>query len=56
MVAAVAVLGGVVFAYFANYALDRATSSDRVRSDKNAERAIDREQPAFVANVTPRDY
>ncbi|WP_426570261.1 hypothetical protein [Streptomyces canus] len=53
VVAAVVVLGGVVFAYYANYVLDRATSTDRVRSDKNAEKAIDREQPAFVSTITP---
>nr|WTB33313.1 hypothetical protein OG781_30975 [Streptomyces sp. NBC_00830] len=56
VVAAVVVLGGLVFAYYANYALDRTTSTERARSDKNAEKTIDREQPAFVSTITPRDY
>lgn len=53
VVAAVVVLGGLVFAYYANYALDRTTSTERARSDKNAEKTIDREQPAFVSTITP---
>ncbi|MFI1190092.1 hypothetical protein [Streptomyces californicus] len=56
VVAAVVVLGGLVSAYYAGYALDWTTSTDRARSDKNAERTVDREQPAFVSTITPRDY
>ncbi|MFJ9447882.1 hypothetical protein ACIRRH_39540 [Kitasatospora sp. NPDC101235] len=54
--AAVIALGGLAFAYYANYVLDRSTATDRARSDKKAEKAVDGEQPAFVSTVTPRDY
>ncbi|MCI3224334.1 hypothetical protein [Streptomyces sp. NP-1717] len=56
VVAAVVVVGGLVFAYYASYGLDRTTATDRARSDKNAEKTVDREQPAFVSTITPRDY
>ncbi|MEW2416952.1 hypothetical protein AB0953_24930 [Streptomyces sp. NPDC046866] len=50
------VLGGLVFAYYATYLLDRSTSTDRARSDKNAQKAVDREGAAFVSTITPIDY
>ncbi|WP_191875378.1 hypothetical protein [Streptomyces filipinensis] len=56
MVAAVVVLGGILFAYYANYELDRTTATDRARSDKKAEKSVDDELPAFVSTITPRDY
>ncbi|WP_329462239.1 hypothetical protein [Streptomyces sp. NBC_01431] len=55
-VAAVLVVGGLLLAYFTNYALDQSTAVDRARSDKNAQESLDGEQPAFVSTVTPRDY
>ncbi|MEU0003349.1 hypothetical protein ABZ079_03310 [Streptomyces sp. NPDC006314] len=55
-IAAVVVVGGLVLAYFTNYALDQGTAVGRARSDKNAQKSIDGEQPAFVSTVTPRDY
>lgn len=55
-VAAVIVVVGVLFAYHANFFLDRSTATDRARSDKQAQQAVDREQPAFVSTVTPLDY
>ncbi|MFZ4300297.1 hypothetical protein ACOZE3_20600 [Streptomyces cinereoruber] len=54
-VAVVVVLGGLLFAYYANYILDRTTAVDRARVDKKAGSAADREQPAFVSTVIPRD-
>ncbi|MFI6823134.1 hypothetical protein ACIBJE_19575 [Micromonospora sp. NPDC050187] len=54
--AAVVVVVGMLFAYHANLLLDRSTATDRARSDRQAEKAVDREQPAFVSTVTPRDY
>ncbi|MDV9186928.1 hypothetical protein R6L23_01590 [Streptomyces sp. SR27] len=56
VVAGMVVVGGLLFAYYANYVLDRTTSTDRLRSDKVAEKAVDREQPAFVSTITPHDY
>lgn len=55
-VAVTVVLGGLLFAYYANYVLDRSTSTDRARSDQSAQKAVDREQSAFVSAITPRDY
>ncbi|SCL27562.1 hypothetical protein GA0074692_2372 [Micromonospora pallida] len=54
-VAAVVVVVGVLLAYYTNLLLDRSTAADRARSDKQAEQAVDREQPAFVSTVTPLD-
>ncbi|MFI7092453.1 hypothetical protein [Streptomyces lydicus] len=56
VVAAILVVGGLLFAYYASYTLDRTTATDRARSDKNAEKSVDREQPAFVSTIIPRDY
>ncbi|MFF8619225.1 hypothetical protein [Streptomyces sp. NPDC015350] len=53
--AVVVVLGGLLFAYYANYALDRTTAADRARTERKAGSAADREQPAFVATRTARD-
>ncbi|MFD7676347.1 hypothetical protein [Streptomyces anulatus] len=53
--AVVVVLGGILFAYYANYALDRTTAADRARTERKAGSAADREQPAFVATRTARD-
>ncbi|MFV2113369.1 hypothetical protein ACFHW0_13650 [Micromonospora sp. LOL_025] len=50
------VVAGVLFAYHANLFLDRSTATDRARSDKQAQQAVDREQSAFVSTVTPLDY
>ncbi|MCX4694995.1 hypothetical protein [Streptomyces sp. NBC_01408] len=55
-VAAAVIVGGILFAYYANFGLDQATSNDRARSEKKAEKAVDREQPAFVSTITPHDY
>lgn len=55
-VAAAVIVGGILFGYYANFGLDQATSTDRARADKNAEKAVDREQPAFVSTITPPDY
>ncbi|MEV5763160.1 hypothetical protein AB0L34_01070 [Micromonospora sp. NPDC052213] len=55
-VAAVIVVVGMLFAYQANFLLDRSTATERARSDKQAQKAVDREQPAFVSTVTPLDY
>ncbi|AJE82770.1 membrane protein [Streptomyces albus] len=52
----VVVVAGLVVAYYAAFVLDRSTARERARSDKQAERSVDREQPAFVATVTPQDY
>ncbi|MFF2776060.1 hypothetical protein ACFVU3_14235 [Streptomyces sp. NPDC058052] len=54
-VAIVAVLGGLLSAYYANYLLDRTTADDRARTERKAATTADREQPAFVATFTPRD-
>ncbi|KND38207.1 hypothetical protein IQ60_00050 [Streptomyces europaeiscabiei] len=53
--AVVVVLGGLLFAYYANYTLDRTTAADRARTERKAGSAADREQPAFVATRTARD-
>ncbi|MFJ9891616.1 hypothetical protein ACIQRW_38025 [Streptomyces sp. NPDC091287] len=53
--AVIVVLAGLLFAYYANYALDRTTAADRARTERKAGSAADREQPAFVATRTPRD-
>ncbi|MGN9766786.1 hypothetical protein ACTMS2_16710 [Micromonospora sp. SD12] len=53
---AVVVVLGVLFAYHADLLLDRSTATDRARSDRQAEKVVDREQPAFVSTVTPLDY
>ncbi|MFG1775045.1 hypothetical protein ACGFIG_01255 [Micromonospora sp. NPDC049048] len=55
-VVAVIVVVGVLFAYQANVLLDRSTATDRARSDRQAQQAVDREQAAFVSTVTPLDY
>ncbi|WP_331725318.1 hypothetical protein [Streptomyces zaomyceticus] len=54
-VAVAVVLGGLLFAYYANYILDRITADDRARADRKAASTADREQPAFVSVLTPRD-
>ncbi|MFD5656100.1 hypothetical protein [Streptomyces hirsutus] len=54
--AVLVVLAGFVLAYYATFVLDRSTATERVRSDKQAEKSVDREQPAFVSTVTPHDY
>ncbi|MEU7930008.1 hypothetical protein [Micromonospora echinofusca] len=53
--AVVILVVGALFAYQANFLLDRSTATDRARSDKQAQEAVDREQPAFVSTVTPLD-
>jgi hypothetical protein len=55
-VTAALALAGLVLAYYVTFVLDRSTATDRARSDKRAEKAVDREQPAFVSTVTPHDY
>ncbi|MFE7528623.1 hypothetical protein ACFU7Y_23335 [Kitasatospora sp. NPDC057542] len=50
------VLGGLMLAYCATYVLDRSTATSRARSDKNAQKSVDREGSAFVATITPIDY
>ncbi|MGK5518369.1 hypothetical protein ACSNN9_03340 [Micromonospora sp. URMC 107] len=54
--AAVVLVVGVLSAYHANLLLDRSTATDRARSDRQAAKAVDREQPAFTSTVTPLDY
>ncbi len=54
--AAGVVLIGLLFAYYANFVLDRKTATDRARSDRAAEKTVDREQPAFISTTTLRDY
>ncbi|MEU4781133.1 hypothetical protein [Micromonospora sp. NPDC023633] len=54
--AAVVLVVGVLFAYHANLLLDRSTATDRARSDRQAQKAVDREQPAFTSTATPLDY
>ncbi|MEU8043321.1 hypothetical protein AB0B71_04125 [Micromonospora echinofusca] len=54
--AVVILVVSALFAYQANFLLDRSTATDRARSDKQAQEAVDREQPAFVSTVTPLDY